>query len=247
MSTSPTPSPPTLPSFLDRYPIACGVHNRTVALAFAWHELQSLYMSGPDRIRLLNDAAGGFFGIIQDILLDSLFLNLSVLSDPPRSGEHENLSFGLLAEKFKKRLQARQVWPDAEDRLKKFDKAVRQIRHHRNKRIAHGDVETFVKQATVLGGVTLGQLRDAVQLAFKTFNALCTPLSGTEYSFENPIITGDADSLVSALGAAKQHRALDLWLRQETVAGRDAADVVRTIRSKFFESPVPGVKPEPLG
>jgi len=243
MSSSPNPPPSTTNNFLDNHPIASGVHDRTVAISFAWQEFQSLYLAGPDRIDLLNSVAGGFFDLIQHILLDSLMLNLSVLSDPPRTGKFENLSFDRLAGEFEAALRAKGVWSEASDLLTQFHAAVKDIKPHRNKRIAHGDLAT---QSVPLGGVRLGQLRDAVQLAFDTFNAHCTPLSGTNYAFEDSIITGDAESLVWAIGAAKQYRAMNWWLWKEPLEGRDAADLLKSLRTNFYDSPVPGVKPEPL-
>lgn len=243
MSSSPNPPPSTTNNFLDKHPIARGVHDRAAAISFAWQEFQSLYLAGLDRIDLLNSVAGGFFGLIQHILLDSLLLNLSVLSDPSKSGEFENLSFDRLADEFESELRAKGAWSEANDLLAKFHDAVKDFKLHRNKRIAHGDVAT---QATPLGGVKLGQLRGAVQLAFDTFNAHCTPLSGANYAFEDSIITGDAESLVWAIGAAKQYRAMYLWLWKEPLEGRDAADLVKSLRTNFYDSPVPGVKPEPL-
>ncbi len=184
-------------------------------LAFAWKQFQCLYLSGPARTALLDEAAGGFFGIIQEVLLESLFLHLSVLSDPPSNGTHENLSFERLAASVKPELIDSGAWPQAEQLLTEFKNQVVTIRRHRNKRIAHADLATVVEpKTTPLDDVTLSQLRNAVKQAFATFNALCYPLSGISHDgFEEVIIAkGDAEALVGAIEAATQHRKLKLWL-----------------------------------
>lgn len=242
MSSSPNPPPSTTNSFLDNHSIASGVHDRTAAISFAWQEYRSLYLAGLDRIDLLNSVAGGFFSLIQHILLDSLLLNLSVLSDPSKSGKFENLSFDRMADEFEPELRAIGVWSRADQLRTQYHAAVKDIKLHRHKRIAHGDAATH---AAPLDGLKIGQLRDAVQLAFDTFNAHCAPLRGGDFAFETPIIPGDAQSLVGAIGAAKQYRAMNRWLWMETLEGRDAAELVKALRMNFYDSPVPGVKPEP--
>jgi hypothetical protein len=231
----PKPARETRQTIVETHPIVRGVYSQVVLLSFAWHEFRALFLSEPSRIEILNKAAGGFFGIIQDTLVDALFLRLAVLSDPARSGKYENVSFDRLMEELRCELGVKGAESEADRVRQEFHAAVAGIKAHRNKRIAHADVDVVATQVVPLDRVTIDDLRKGVDLAFKTFNAMCKPLTETEYALENPIITGEASGLLWALAAAEKYHQLDRWLWTESVAGRDGAEVALQIREQFFQ------------
>jgi hypothetical protein len=51
-----------------------------------------IFAESPKRIELLNEAAGTFFYIIQEVLLNEVQVCLSKLTDPAKSGKYNNLS-----------------------------------------------------------------------------------------------------------------------------------------------------------
>jgi hypothetical protein len=57
-----------------------------------WGEFTVLFGSKKERIDLLNQAASGFFKIVQDTMRDDTFLHLARLTDPPKSSGKENLT-----------------------------------------------------------------------------------------------------------------------------------------------------------
>ena len=67
-----------------------------------WICYRQLYAVSPKRIELLNESAGMFFYIVQDVLFDEIQVALSKLTDPAKTGKHENLSL----EQLQSRLEA---------------------------------------------------------------------------------------------------------------------------------------------
>ncbi len=57
-----------------------------------WNQYRHLYAHSPERIVVLNQAAGHFFGVMQDSLLEDIVLHLARLTDPPRSVGKDNLT-----------------------------------------------------------------------------------------------------------------------------------------------------------
>ena len=57
-----------------------------------WICYRQLFASSPKRIEVLNECASVFFFIIQDVLFDEIQVSLSKLTDPVKTGKHENLS-----------------------------------------------------------------------------------------------------------------------------------------------------------
>src|SRR6266542_725941 len=69
-----------------------GLRNECVLLHWKWQEFVVLFGTKPERIELLNEAAGSFFWIVQDTLWDDVLLRISRLTDPPRSAGKHTLS-----------------------------------------------------------------------------------------------------------------------------------------------------------
>src|SRR6185295_6641359 len=67
-----------------------------------WICYRQLYAVSPKRTELLNESAGTFFYILQDVLFDEVQIALSKLTDPSRTGKFENLSL----EQLQLRLEA---------------------------------------------------------------------------------------------------------------------------------------------
>jgi len=111
--------------------------NQFLGLCFRWKVLKQLYVGGEKRIDLMNETAPGFFAHLMPIWLDSVFLGITRLLDPARTGRKLNLTLEQLLRLL-----------DGEDpalidalnqRLIDLDSRCRPFRTHRNKRIAHSD------------------------------------------------------------------------------------------------------------
>jgi hypothetical protein len=108
-----------------------------VELHVNWGEYVVLFGTKPERIALLNRAAGSFFRMLQDELFESALLHIARMTDPPSSpGGKENLTVQNLPaliddEATKDKVQAL------------VNAAVKQgdfCRDWRNRRIAHRDL-----------------------------------------------------------------------------------------------------------
>lgn len=61
-------------------------------LHWKWGEYLILFGSKPERVDLLNAAAGAFFRIVQDCLWEDTLLHIARLTDPPKSAGKKNLT-----------------------------------------------------------------------------------------------------------------------------------------------------------
>jgi len=96
MSTTATPS--KVPSAIA--PVYDELRSEITWLHGRWLTYRELFAESPRRIELLNEVAGTFFYIIQEVLLDEVQVCLSKLTDPATSGKHENLSLEQLQAKL---------------------------------------------------------------------------------------------------------------------------------------------------
>lgn len=67
-------------------------------LQVKWAQYRELFGTSPERIELLNSAAGLFFRILQDTLWEDALLNLARLTDPPEIRGKHNLTIRALPE-----------------------------------------------------------------------------------------------------------------------------------------------------
>jgi hypothetical protein len=147
-------------------------------------------------LALLDRIAPGFFSTVAEVLFDNLVLTFVRLVDLPEAGGRANLTLGRLVEMLdetrfpEERLQA--------DELNcRLQLAAGGLRRHRNRRIAHNDLQTLkatqVPAATpadlfgqtTLPGVGLSHFRDVLTLA----DRLMTLLADTQADVDFKVAT----------------------------------------------------------
>ena len=111
------------------------LRNECVMFHWKWQEYVVLFGTKPERIELLDEAAGAFFWIVQDTLWDDVFLRIARLTDPPRSAGKDTLSLRRLPLLVAAAFQG-QVDTILQECLSKCEFA----RAWRNRRIAHTDL-----------------------------------------------------------------------------------------------------------
>ena len=79
-------------------PIFSELRDDLAWLQVKWGEYRELYGTSPERIDLMNSAAGLFFRILQDTLWEDALLHLCRLTDPAVMGNKQNLSINALPE-----------------------------------------------------------------------------------------------------------------------------------------------------
>lgn len=152
---------------------------------------RQLYARSPQRVDLLNRAAGHFFGVLQRALVDDVLLHLARLTDRETVGGRATLTIRRLPSAVPEALRG-----DVETLVAAARAACDPVRPWRNRRLAHTDLESAISHA-IVPGITDTQL----EAALASFRALLNRIEGhfwqapTAYEL---VITppGDAEALV---------------------------------------------------
>jgi hypothetical protein len=118
--------------------------DRNVQQVFVrWGIYTQLFDSGKANVGLLNASGSYVFFLLQRLLLDDTILALSRLTDPSATGKNKNASVKRLIELVRPSLTP----PDAsvvDASLKSLEQHVDNARKHRDKAIAHADLDHTV-------------------------------------------------------------------------------------------------------
>jgi len=198
-----TPSSSNVPSeFVD---IFDELRAEIVWLHARWLTYRDLYAESPQRVALLNKSAGLFFYIIQDLFLDELQICLSKLTDPARTGKHENLSLECLQAKLdqfgdpKVATKCRTLLDAIQDQCQIF-------RVRRHKTLAHLDLRTALKQLPApLPGVSRQMISDALKSTRDYMNLIDLHYNHSEMAYEHFIGHEGAPSLLATLRAGLRY------------------------------------------
>jgi len=164
-----------------------------------WNTYRELFAESPKRIELLNDSAGTFFYIIQEIMFDEVQICLSKLTDPASQGKHDNLSLEQLQRQLHHFGDAnlastcRALLENTQDKCKIF-----KLRRH--KTLAHFDLPTALKQlSSPLPGVSRKMIEDALVSVRDYMNAIETHYNESEWGYEHFLLNGPSASLLTTL------------------------------------------------
>ncbi|HEV2085310.1 MAG TPA: hypothetical protein VGR09_09515 [Gemmatimonadales bacterium] len=105
-------------------------------LHIEWAEFRELFGTKPSRIDLMNETAPAFFGQLQEVMLESVLLCLTRLTDPPRIGGHDNLTFLRLP----RRVAGLTIQGAVHQALGHLIAATHFARDWRDRRLAHRDL-----------------------------------------------------------------------------------------------------------
>ena len=158
-----------------------------------WNQYRQLFAHSPERVALLNRAAGNFIGIVQDTLYDDVLLHLSRLADPPKSVGKDNLTLRRLPELVTDSALAMELPGLVQAAGKACASAARSSR---NQRIAHRDL------ALALSGTfdplpSRADVEAALQAVRTVLRRLEVHYWQSETAYQHFIPSGrDADSLV---------------------------------------------------
>jgi hypothetical protein len=231
-----------------------GVDRRAFSLSFSLRLLEQLYIgrSSADRaklqrtLRTMERTASAFFSVVFHVLVENVFLNLSVLTDPPRSnakgGPRENLSIPRLLEEVTRLVQSDPSKRAAESKCRRayerLEEAVASIRLHRHRRIAHGDAAALVDPSQRPGDVTVRQMRKAVRLLFAVLREVERVLRpGHMTGYDNPILPGCGEALISVLEAGLRLNELEMFLLENGAQRKSGEELRRQVLDRFFVGP----------
>jgi hypothetical protein len=173
-----------------------------------WLTYRELFAESPQRIELLNESAGTFFYIIQEVLLDEVQVCLSKLTDPAATKKHENLSL----EQLQSRLEQYGEPTLAAKCRFVLDKVLIQcevFRIRRHKTLAHLDLPTALKQLPQpLPGVSRQMVEDALASVRDYMNAIEAHYNDSEWGYDNFILNGGSAALLATLRSGLRYEEL---------------------------------------
>lgn len=168
-----------------------------------WNQYRLLYADSADRTNLLNDSAGFFFGMIQSVLFDDIVLHIARLTDREKSRGKDNLTVVQLPILIDK---PRAIADDIQTAVEGAITAAQFSRDHRNRRLAHSDLKIAFGDASVdpLQPATIDAVDHSLTTLRDILNRVSVHFLKTEVAFDQPILSRDAGSLVSALRTARK-------------------------------------------
>jgi hypothetical protein len=167
--------------------------NECAWLHFKWGEFRILFGTKPERVKILNAAAGKFFRIVQDALLENVLLHIARLVDAPETGRKWNLTLqrlpGLVAPAIKAQTQ------------ELLDRCVEESAFavdRRNRYIAHRDYHLALgKGAEPLASASRASVQEAIDAIVALLNSL--ELHYRKSTVDYGALIGDAESLLYVL------------------------------------------------
>lgn len=164
-------------------------------LHWKWGEYITLFGSKPERIDLLNEAAGAFFRIVQDSLWEDVLLHISRLTDPPKSAGKDNLTLQRLPH-----LVAPEVRAEVDRLLNEcLDKSAF-ARDWRKRHIAHRDLCLALDEGSVpLAHASRLAVGDALESIARLLNSVECHYRKSEVAYELTSPLENAESLLYVL------------------------------------------------
>ncbi|EOW4146846.1 hypothetical protein ACOW9W_004155 [Vibrio parahaemolyticus] len=172
---------------------------------FRWITYRQIYAQGPEVIELLNTNGGYFFYITQHLYLDNVALAFSKLTDPNRQCGKDNLSLKQLIVIANDRKDV-ELTQDLKSKFEALFNSCQKFRLHRNKRIAHADLEHAIGIADEpLPGISQQYVEDALALLREFMNTYELSTSNSQTAYQHLILKQDyvGDVLIKALQAAR--------------------------------------------
>jgi hypothetical protein len=167
-----------------------------------WILYRQLFDKSEKRIDLLNECASSFFYVIEDVLFRDVMLFLCKLTDPAstrtRDGNSENLSLKQLQQRVE--VSEPHLAASLERLLKDLDDKCEDIREWRNKRLAHSDLITEMRNgASSLPGISRQMIEEALKLVREYMNMIENHYHNNTVAYDIFLMNKDADTLVSIL------------------------------------------------
>lgn len=198
------------------------VYKELTSIHARWQLYRQLFAESPERIALLNEAAGFLFHVLQNVMYEAVILELARLTDPPRSAGKDNLTLCRLPNLIPNaafRL-------DVEDLIEKALAACEFARDWRNRRFAHNDLELLIATSNdPLPGVSRADIEGALDAFRKVANKVEQHYRGRTVAYEEVITgLGTGESLIYYLRkGVEAERARKQRLREGQLLPEDLA------------------------
>ena len=149
-----------------------------------------------------------FFFIIQDVLFDEIQVSLSKLTDPAKTGKHENLSLENLQNHLE--LYGNSVLAQRNRTiLDTLQAQSTPFREWRNKQLAHLDLLTSMKSSSnPLPDISREMIEKALFTLRKYLNEIELYYNDAEFGYENFNMDSDGEALLATLKAGLRYEEL---------------------------------------
>jgi hypothetical protein len=171
-----------------------------------WIIYRQLYAKSSERVELLNESAGTFFSLLQNILLHDTVLAIARLTDRSEIRGRENLVLGQLVEKLDS-----SSYPDLMEKLTAslgaVDSKCKVFRKKRNRQVAHSDLMAALKvESEPLPGISREMVEDALKAIRDYMNEFEVYFCKSTMIYEHFIMDSDGEALIWQLKRAVDYR-----------------------------------------
>lgn len=167
------------------------IDKEVVQLFYRWEIFRQLFDSGEENLNLLNQSGSNVFALLHGLIIENGLLTLCRLTDPEHSGGYPNLSIRYFLGKIEATL-SKEVREDFHGKLAKLESATESLRIHRNKRIAHLDLNHAVKPER-LPSVEFGAFEDALELVRSIMREFYLLIWNADTDYRQPSIACGCD------------------------------------------------------
>lgn len=173
-----------------------------------WNDYKMLYCTDDETVQLLEDTASFFFQMVREVLRDDIILTLCRITDPAAStvqgAKRGNLTIQYLIS----------IIPPADgtvkQRLSNLPATIKghcgKMRVHRNRRVAHADLETKLKRSNgLLPGIGIAYVDAALKSIADLLNAVELYYDDNERPYHNGTYSSEgASALIDFIRRANE-------------------------------------------
>lgn len=183
------------------------LQNDLVWLHLKWRQYRVLFGTKPERLDLINEAAGGFFNVVQDVLWDDTLLSICRLTDAPGKGDRKRLSVRQLPSM----MSDVDVRAELQTRVDAAVEKARFARDWRDRRIAHRDMgHALDPKAMPLATASRQSVEESLEALREVLNTINNRLRRTTCAFEFVDSMHGAESLLyvirDGVAARREHQ-----------------------------------------
>lgn len=179
-------------------PVYYNLYKEVVWVHAVWSEILKLFGS-KENVEILNKYGSFIFRIIEDSLVDQTILHISRLTDPSTTGRNKNISIKCLSNYVDTRIEKEKLEKLIHSAIKKSQFA----RNHRNKRLAHKDLEFTLSKSKKLDPYDREDIETALHEIRTVMNYIENVYRNHTVIFENFITDEDSNDLIEALKNVK--------------------------------------------
>ena len=172
------------------------LYSEASILTFNWLTYKKLFVADQQQIELLDRTGRSFFQAYHNTLLDEIFLSLNRLTDEPKPGKGARLSLGRLLFHLAAQVDVH-VRDEIRTTIDKAEKACIPFRVHRNKKLAHLNLNTALNETlNPLPEITIKQVDEALKAIQESITFYSNAILDESYMFEPFMAVRDATSVL---------------------------------------------------